>query len=82
MNPWEAKEYGIVDAVIDDGKVGLVAPIGDTAPPPKTKVWDQWKIEGSRKARKNLPSESKMSQTGYADENKGTQLDKETPTSV
>ncbi|KAK9683153.1 hypothetical protein RND81_10G119800 [Saponaria officinalis] len=65
MNPWEAKEYGLVDAVIDDGKPGLVAPIGDTAPPPKTKVWDQWKIEGSRKAKKNLPSEHKFLQNGY-----------------
>lgn len=27
MNPWEAKEYGLVDAVIDDGKTGQVAPI-------------------------------------------------------
>ncbi|KAH9603571.1 hypothetical protein KSS87_007119 [Heliosperma pusillum] len=62
MNPWEAKEYGLVDDVIDDGKPGLIAPIGDTAPPPKTKVWDLWKIEGSRKAKKNLPSEHKMLQ--------------------
>lgn len=28
MNPWEEKEYGLVDEVIDDGKPGLVAPIG------------------------------------------------------
>ncbi|KAJ8485721.1 hypothetical protein OPV22_018206 [Ensete ventricosum] len=42
MNPWEAKEDGLVDAVIDDGKPGLVAPI---APPPKTRVWDLWKVE-------------------------------------
>ncbi|KAG0455174.1 hypothetical protein HPP92_024466 [Vanilla planifolia] len=27
------KEYGLVDAVIDDGKPGLVAPIGIRAPP-------------------------------------------------
>ena len=57
MNPWEAVEYGLVDAVIDDGKPGLVAPIGDFVPPPKTRVWDLWKVEGSRKAKKNLPSE-------------------------
>lgn len=60
MNAWEAKEYGLVDAVIDDGKPGLVAPIGDASPPPKTRVWDLWKVEGSRKARKNLPSEEKF----------------------
>lgn len=60
MNPWEAKEYGLVDGVIDDGKPGLVAPIGDATPPPKTRVWDQWNIEGSRKAKKKLPSEHKF----------------------
>ncbi|XP_059293391.1 ATP-dependent Clp protease proteolytic subunit 3, chloroplastic [Lycium ferocissimum] len=68
MNAWEAKEYGLVDAVIDDGKPGLVAPITDgTTPPPKTRVWDQWKIEGTKKARKmGLPSEERISQNGYA----------------
>jgi len=64
MNPWEAKEYGLVDAIIDDGKPGLVAPIADSTPPPKTRVWDYWKIEGSKKAKKNLPSELKISQNG------------------
>ncbi|THU71891.1 hypothetical protein C4D60_Mb04t06300 [Musa balbisiana] len=39
MNPWEA-EYGLVDAVIDDGKPRQVAPIAESAPPPKTRVWD------------------------------------------
>ncbi|KAK6128754.1 hypothetical protein DH2020_037509 [Rehmannia glutinosa] len=78
MNAWEAKEYGLIDEVIDDGKPGLVAPIGDASPPPKTRVWDLWKIEGSKKARKNLPSEEKMLQNGYAggqgdDENRGTE---------
>ncbi|EHA8586953.1 ATP-dependent Clp protease proteolytic subunit [Cocos nucifera] len=86
MNPWEAKEYGLVDAVIDDGKPGLVAPIADSSPPPKTRVWDLWKIEGSRKARQNLPSERKLSQNGYkagsgSDEEKGEQT-KEAPTAV
>ncbi|XP_057522164.1 ATP-dependent Clp protease proteolytic subunit 3, chloroplastic-like [Amaranthus tricolor] len=65
MNPWEAKEYGLIDAVIDDGKPGLIAPIGETTAPPKTKVWDLWKIEGSRKAKKNLPSENKILRNGY-----------------
>lgn len=65
MNPWEAKEYGLVDAVIDDGKPGLIAPIGDTSPPPKTRVWDQWKVEGSKKARKSLPSEDRFLQNGF-----------------
>ncbi|OVA18939.1 ClpP [Macleaya cordata] len=60
MNPWEAMKYGLVDAVIDDGKPGLVAPIAEATPPPKTRVWDQWKIEGSKKARKNLPSEERI----------------------
>lgn len=83
MNPWEAKEYGLIDAVIDDGKPGLVAPIGDSKPPPKTRVWDMWKVEGSRKAKKNLPSEHRMLQnrTQGGDE-RGTDQEKETPAPV
>ncbi|KAJ8748621.1 hypothetical protein K2173_007611 [Erythroxylum novogranatense] len=65
MNAWEAKEYGLVDAVVDDGKPGLVAPVADFAPPPKTRVWDTWKIEGGKKARKGLPSEHKFLQNGH-----------------
>jgi len=66
LNPWEAKEYGLIDAVIDDGKPGLIAPIGDGTPPPKTKVWDLWKVEGTKKDNTNLPSERSMTQNGYA----------------
>ncbi|XP_021296809.1 ATP-dependent Clp protease proteolytic subunit 3, chloroplastic [Herrania umbratica] len=66
MNPWEAKEYGLVDGVIDEGKPGLVAPIADTTAPPKTRVWDLWKVEGSKKAKKNLPTEHKILQNGNA----------------
>ncbi|KAL3618992.1 ATP-dependent Clp protease proteolytic subunit 3 [Castilleja foliolosa] len=76
MNAWEAKEYGLVDEVIDDNKPGLVAPIADSSAPPKTLVWDLWKIEGSKKAKKNLPSEERILQNGYAvgggDENRET----------
>lgn len=80
MNPWEAKEYGLVDAVVDDGKPGLIAPIADAAPPPKTRVWDLWKIEGSRKAKQNLPSELKISQNGLdssSDKEKVSEQEKE-----
>ncbi|XP_077220709.1 ATP-dependent Clp protease proteolytic subunit 3, chloroplastic-like [Tasmannia lanceolata] len=82
MNPWEAMEYGLIDAVIDDGKPGLVAPVADATPPPKTRVWDLWKIEGSKKAKKNLPSEQKVSQNGFgggegSDEEKGSEQAKE-----
>ncbi|WOK92509.1 ATP-dependent Clp protease proteolytic subunit 3, chloroplastic [Canna indica] len=85
MNSWEAKEYGLVDAVIDDGKPGLVAPIVDSMPPPKTRVWDLWKIEGTRKSKQNLPSEQKLSQNGYgvgggSDEDKSKEEPKEEPT--
>ncbi|XP_050229733.1 ATP-dependent Clp protease proteolytic subunit 3, chloroplastic [Mercurialis annua] len=87
MSAWEAKEYGLIDGVIDDGKPGLVAPLADALPPPKTRVWDFWKIEGSKKAKKNLPSENKILQNGYAggqgdDEDKGTDQEKEDPASV
>ncbi|KAI5421917.1 variant 3, partial [Lathyrus oleraceus] len=47
MNPWEAKEYGLIDEVIDDGKPGLVAPIVDATPPPKTQIKDIWEIKGN-----------------------------------
>ncbi|TXG69984.1 hypothetical protein EZV62_004919 [Acer yangbiense] len=87
MSAWEAKEYGLVDAVIDDGKPGLIAPSADPIPPPKTRVWDTWKIEGSKKAKKNLPSEHRILQNGYKagegnDEENGTGQEKEAPTSV
>lgn len=57
MNPWEAKEYGLIDDVIDDGKPGLVAPIADAAPPPKTVLKNIWEIERYSKGKKKLPSE-------------------------
>ncbi|KAH7650955.1 ATP-dependent Clp protease protease subunit protein [Dioscorea alata] len=87
MNPWQAKEYGLVDEVIDDNKPGLVAPIADAAAPPKTKVWSLWKVEGSRKAKKNLPSEHNISRNGYegsdgSDGEKGTPQTEEASTPV
>ncbi|KDP22665.1 hypothetical protein JCGZ_02507 [Jatropha curcas] len=86
MDAWQAKEYGLVDAVIDDGKPGLVAPLADASPPPKTRVWEFWKVEGSKKARKNLPSEHKILENGYLrvqgdDEDRGTNPEKEEPAS-
>ncbi|XP_022759305.1 ATP-dependent Clp protease proteolytic subunit 3, chloroplastic-like isoform X3 [Durio zibethinus] len=63
MNPWEAKEYGLVDGVIDDGKPGLVAPTADAIPPPKTEVWYLWKIAESGNYT-NLPSEHKLLESG------------------
>lgn len=82
MNAWEAKEYGLVDEVIDDGKPGLVAPSGEAIPPPKTKIWDMWKVEGSKKAKKNFLSEDKLFQNRNkgdqgSDEDRGTQQEKE-----
>jgi len=57
MNPWEAKEYGLVDDVIDDGKPGLVAPIADATPPSKI-FKDLWEVESYSKGEKKvLPSE-------------------------
>ncbi|BBN04806.1 ATP-dependent Clp protease, protease subunit [Marchantia polymorpha subsp. ruderalis] len=56
MNAWEAKEYGLVDVVIDDGKPGLVAPLGEVKEPPKSRVWDMWTVKEG-KARKELPTE-------------------------
>jgi ATP-dependent Clp protease protease subunit len=59
MNAWEAKEYGIVDGVIDDGKPGLVAPIGEIKEPPKTKVWEYWTVK-DLKERKVLRTETSI----------------------
>ncbi|CAK8542679.1 unnamed protein product [Lathyrus sativus] len=56
MNPWEAKEYGLIDEVIDDGKPGLVAPIVEATPPPKTQIKDIWELKRT-KGKKILPSE-------------------------
>lgn len=74
MNAWEAKEYGLIDGVIDDGKPGLVAPIVDATPPPKTQIRDLWEVEGSGKAKKILPSEHRLLQNA----NKGSDGDKGT----
>ncbi|KAI4346958.1 hypothetical protein L6164_007816 [Bauhinia variegata] len=89
MNPWEAKEFGLIDDVIDDGKPGLVAPIADATPPPKTRVWHMWNVAGSRKAMKNLPSEHKFLQNGYKGvhganngDKGGPGQEKETPAAV
>lgn len=59
MNAWEARDYGLVDGVIDDGKPGLVAPIGEVKEPPKTKVWEYWTVRDA-KERKVLPSETNV----------------------
>ncbi|XP_075475754.1 ATP-dependent Clp protease proteolytic subunit 3, chloroplastic [Primulina tabacum] len=87
MNAWEAKDYGLVDEVIDDGKPGLVAPIADASPPPKTRVWGPWKIEGSRKGKKNLPSEENLFKNGYVgrqgnEDDGGAEHKKEEPTPI
>lgn len=86
MNPWEAVEYGLVDAVIDDGKPGLVAPIGDSLSPPKTRVWDMWKVEGTKKSKNNLPSEERILQNGHAgsrgNDEKGRENEAEAPAPV
>ncbi|CAJ2672415.1 unnamed protein product [Trifolium pratense] len=59
MNPWEAKEYGLVDDVIDDGKPGLVAPNADPTPPPKLKQ-NKWEVPENFKVTKKLPSEETL----------------------
>ncbi|KQK04476.1 ATP-dependent Clp protease proteolytic subunit 3, chloroplastic [Brachypodium distachyon] len=65
MSPWEAKDYGIVDSIIDEGKLGLVAPMAGAVPPPKSRVWYLWNASGpTRKIMKNLPSEEKLIRNG------------------
>ncbi|TVU33791.1 hypothetical protein EJB05_15599, partial [Eragrostis curvula] len=65
MSPWEAKDYGIVDHIIDEGKPGLVAPLAGAVPPPKSRVWYLWNASGpTRKIMKDLPSEEKFIRNG------------------
>ncbi|KAH7421490.1 hypothetical protein KP509_13G060200 [Ceratopteris richardii] len=78
MNAWEARDYGLVDAVIDDGKPGLVAPIGEAKAPPKTKVWDYWTI-GDPKKRKALPSEMQAERTKEDEKQPDSEPKEETP---
>ncbi|GAB2210758.1 hypothetical protein Drorol1_Dr00016042 [Drosera rotundifolia] len=60
MNAWEAKEYGLIDAVLDEGKPGLVAPIiNPSEPPPNFKIWRLWTNEGES-SKDSLPSEHKL----------------------
>ncbi|KAL9268324.1 ATP-dependent Clp protease proteolytic subunit 3, chloroplastic-like protein [Drosera capensis] len=60
MNAWEAKEYGLIDAVLDEGRPGLVAPIiNPSEPPPNFKIWRLWTNEGES-SKDSLPSEHKL----------------------
>uniref|UniRef100_A0ACD5VGY8 Uncharacterized protein n=1 Tax=Avena sativa TaxID=4498 RepID=A0ACD5VGY8_AVESA len=65
MSSWESKDYGIVDSIIDEGKLGLVAPMARAVPPPKSRLWYLWNASGpTRKVMKNLPSEEKIIRNG------------------
>jgi len=57
LNAWEAVEYGLVDAVIDGDKEGLVAPMGEAKDPPKSKISPLWTIKEGKEKRK-LPGEA------------------------
>lgn len=59
MNAWQAKEYGLIDVVIDDGKPGLVAPLADSSPPPRARVLGLASLEESKKSDKNPSPEEK-----------------------
>ncbi|CAA0836732.1 Coronatine-insensitive protein 1 [Striga hermonthica] len=73
MDAWEAKAYGLVDEIINDGKPGLVAPIGDLSPPPKIFTLPLWKFEIGDEVENNLPSEEKLLQNGLVGESIGTE---------
>lgn len=63
MNAWEAVDYGIADAVIDDGKVGLVAPIGEKKKPPILMVniySTLYNVEFDEYKKNMMPSEEKL----------------------
>uniref|UniRef100_M8BU87 ATP-dependent Clp protease proteolytic subunit 3, chloroplastic n=1 Tax=Aegilops tauschii TaxID=37682 RepID=M8BU87_AEGTA len=75
MSPWEAKDYGIIDSIIDEGKLGLVAPVSGAVPPPKSRVWYLWNASGpTRKIMKNLPSEEKLIRNGNGSHQHGFRI--------
>ncbi|KAM7524256.1 hypothetical protein LguiA_014158 [Lonicera macranthoides] len=78
MNAWEAKEYGLVDVVIDDGKPGLVAPIADASPPPRPRLSKLLRIDGRKSGHTNIPSEERLLQQG-SDEGRGMETDSRAP---
>lgn len=87
MSAWEAKEYGLVDAVIDDGKPGLVAPPVDANAPPMPKLLGLCQAIEARTVAKDLPSEHtlfrKANVGGQSDDSdRGTQQEKQNPASV
>eukprot|EP00475_Leptophrys_vorax_P031418 TRINITY_DN4759_c1_g1_i1.p1 TRINITY_DN4759_c1_g1~~TRINITY_DN4759_c1_g1_i1.p1 ORF type:complete len:353 (-),score=-7.93 TRINITY_DN4759_c1_g1_i1:26-976(-) len=59
LSPWEAVEYGLVDAVLGADNPKVVAPVGEVREPPKTKVWDLWTVKEG-KERKKLPGEGQL----------------------
>lgn len=85
MNAWEAMEYGLVDAVIDDGKPGLVAPIADASPPPKPRLSKMLKYELLKYGYDDIPSEERLLQNGNgyvgqgSDEDRGVETDSGAP---
>ncbi|KAK4284163.1 hypothetical protein QN277_001032 [Acacia crassicarpa] len=87
MNAWEAKEYGLIDGVIDDGKPGLIAPVAEAIPPPQPYLLGLFNAEGLREAKKKMPSEHKFLQKALeggqiSDGDKDPEQAKETPSAV
>ncbi|KAM7519254.1 hypothetical protein LguiB_018216 [Lonicera macranthoides] len=78
MNAWEAMEYRLVDVVIDDGKLGLVAPIADVSPPPRPRLSKLLRIDGRKSGHTNIPSEERLLQQG-SDEGRGMETDNGAP---
>ncbi|XP_061363487.1 ATP-dependent Clp protease proteolytic subunit 3, chloroplastic-like [Gastrolobium bilobum] len=57
MNPWEAKEYGLIDGVIDDGKPGSnCTKLQMHHHHQKLGYGINGKLKGTSKAKQNLPS--------------------------
>ncbi|KAM7490671.1 hypothetical protein LguiA_033592 [Lonicera macranthoides] len=78
MNAWEAMVYGLVDVVIDDGKLGLVAPIADVSPPPRPSLSKLLRIDGRKSGHTNIPSQERLLQQG-SDEGRGMETDSGAP---
>ncbi|KAI9127815.1 hypothetical protein K1719_000808 [Acacia pycnantha] len=88
MNAWEAKEYGVIDGVIDDGKPGLIAPTAEALPPPTPQAWEGlFTVDGFRGLKRRMPSEHKFLQKAFkggqiSDGDEGPEQAKETPSAA
>eukprot|EP00252_Welwitschia_mirabilis_P015071 TRINITY_DN33201_c0_g1_i1.p1 TRINITY_DN33201_c0_g1~~TRINITY_DN33201_c0_g1_i1.p1 ORF type:complete len:325 (-),score=60.76 TRINITY_DN33201_c0_g1_i1:429-1403(-) len=68
MNPWEAREYGIIDAVIDENKPGLIAPTPVPALPRSNSLSSYYAFANRKEKRPALSEDSFLDKIGTKEE--------------